>query len=73
MKFGADGKLYIGTGQAGDEPSGEPKLDGLQGKMIRINDDGAFLRTIHLPDAGVRHGTAESVRVRFPSDDRRHV
>ncbi|MFN0072215.1 MAG: PQQ-dependent sugar dehydrogenase [Chloroflexota bacterium] len=40
MRFGADGKLFIGTGQAGDEPSGEPKLAGLQGKMLRINDDG---------------------------------
>ena len=42
MRFGADGKLYIGTGQAGDEPYGEPKLDGLQGKMIRLNDDGTM-------------------------------
>jgi len=42
MRFGADGKLYIGTGQSGDEPSGEPKLDGLQGKMIRLNDDGTI-------------------------------
>ena len=42
MRFGSDGKLYIGTGQQGDEPKGEPKLDGLQGKMLRLNDDGSI-------------------------------
>jgi glucose/arabinose dehydrogenase len=41
MRFGADGKLYVGTGQQGDEPKGEPKLEGLQGKMLRLNDDGS--------------------------------
>ena len=41
MRFGPDGKLYIGTGLAGDEPTGVPKLDGLEGKMMRVNDDGS--------------------------------
>lgn len=42
MRFGPDGKLYIGTGQAGDEPKGVPKLDSLEGKMLRLNDDGSW-------------------------------
>lgn len=41
MRFGPDGRLYVGTGQQGDEPKGEPKLESLEGKMLRLNDDGS--------------------------------
>lgn len=41
LRFGADGKLYIGLGE---QTAGEPSqhLDTLQGKILRLNPDGSF-------------------------------
>ena len=41
MHFGADGRLYIATGDNVDPPSAQ-RLDSLRGKVLRINSDGTI-------------------------------
>lgn len=40
LAFGPDGKLYIGTGDAGNESSAQ-ETSALSGKILRLNDDGS--------------------------------
>lgn len=42
IKFGPDGKLYVGTGTISDASHLPQDLDSLSGKILRINDDGTF-------------------------------
>jgi glucose/arabinose dehydrogenase len=39
MAFGADGKLYVSTGDGSYPPNGQ-KLENLNGKILRLNSDG---------------------------------
>lgn len=41
MKFGPDGKLYVGTGTVSDSSHLPQELDSLAGKILRLNDDGS--------------------------------
>lgn len=41
LRIGPDGKLYVGTGDAG-EPTASQDLDSLAGKILRINPDGSL-------------------------------
>ena len=40
LAFGNDGKLYVTTGDGGDQGSVQP-LDNTHGSIIRLNDDGS--------------------------------
>ena len=40
IKFGPDGKLYVGTGTVSDSSHLPQNLDSLSGKILRLNDDG---------------------------------
>lgn len=51
LRFGPDGKLYIGTGDAG-EPDVSQDPQNLAGKLLRVNDDGT------LPDDNPWPGSA---------------
>ena len=42
IKFGPDGKLYVGTGATSDSSHLPQDLDSLSGKILRINDDGSI-------------------------------
>ena len=42
IKFGPDGKLYIGTGTVSDSSHLPQDLDSLSGKILRLNDDGSI-------------------------------
>lgn len=42
IKFGPDGKLYVGTGTISDASHLPQDLDSLSGKILRLNDDGTF-------------------------------
>jgi len=42
IKFGPDGKLYVGTGTISDSSHLPQDLDSLSGKILRINDDGTI-------------------------------
>ncbi len=42
IKFGPDGKLYIGTGTVSDASHLPQDLDSLSGKILRLNDDGTI-------------------------------
>ena len=41
MKFGPDGKLYVGTGYVSDS-HGPQDTQSLEGKILRLNDDGTI-------------------------------
>ena len=40
LKFGPDGKLYVGTGTVSDASHLPQDMDSLAGKILRLNDDG---------------------------------
>ncbi|MDF2427346.1 MAG: PQQ-dependent sugar dehydrogenase [Nitrosopumilus sp.] len=42
IKFGPDGKLYVGTGTISDASHLPQDLDSLSGKILRLNDDGSI-------------------------------
>ena len=42
VKFGPDGKLYVGTGATSDSSHLPQDPDSLSGKILRINDDGSI-------------------------------
>ncbi len=42
MKFGPDGKLYIGTGYTSESSHGAQDIQSLEGKILRLNDDGTI-------------------------------
>jgi len=42
LKFGPDGKLYAGTGTVSDSSHGSQDLQSLEGKILRLNDDGTI-------------------------------
>lgn len=42
IKFGPDGKLYVGTGSVSDSSHLAQDKDSLAGKILRINDDGTI-------------------------------
>jgi len=42
IKFGPDGKLYVGTGTVYDSSHLPQDLDSLSGKILRLNDDGTI-------------------------------
>tara|TARA_Y100000590_G_scaffold125017_1_gene143061 strand:- start:130 stop:1227 length:1098 start_codon:yes stop_codon:yes gene_type:complete len=42
IKFGPDGKLYIGTGSVSDSSDEPQNLNSLTGKILRLNDDGTI-------------------------------
>jgi len=42
LKFGPDGKLYVGTGTVSDESHLPQDINSLSGKILRLNDDGTI-------------------------------
>jgi len=42
MKFGPDGKLYVGTGSVSEYSHGSQDIQSLEGKILRLNDDGTI-------------------------------
>lgn len=42
LKFGPDGKLYVGTGSVSDSSHEPQSLDSLSGKILRLNPDGSI-------------------------------
>ena len=42
IKFGPDGKLYVGTGSVSDSSHGPQDIQSLEGKILRLNDDGTI-------------------------------
>ncbi|MFB5646182.1 MAG: PQQ-dependent sugar dehydrogenase, partial [Nitrosopumilaceae archaeon] len=42
IKFGPDGKLYVGTGSVSDSSHNPQELESLAGKILRLNDDGTI-------------------------------
>ena len=42
MKFGPDGKMYVGTGSVSDSSHEPQNLNSLAGKILRLNDDGSI-------------------------------
>ena len=42
IKFGPDGKLYVGTGSVSDYSDEPQNLNSLSGKILRLNDDGTI-------------------------------
>jgi len=42
IKFGPDGKLYVGTGSVTDSSDEPQNLNSLSGKILRLNDDGTI-------------------------------
>jgi len=42
LRFGLDGKLYIGVGDGAANPMGAQSLSTLNGKLLRINPDGSI-------------------------------
>lgn len=53
IKFGPDGKLYIGTGTVSDASHLPQDLNSLSGKILRINDDGTIPNDNPFPNSPV--------------------
>ena len=53
LKFGPDGKLYVGTGTVSDASHLPQELDSLAGKILRLNDDGTIPKDNPYPNSPV--------------------
>ncbi|MFQ5440225.1 MAG: PQQ-dependent sugar dehydrogenase [Nitrosopumilaceae archaeon] len=53
LKFGPDGKLYVGTGTVSDASHLPQDLDSLAGKILRLNDDGTIPKDNPYPNSPV--------------------
>jgi len=53
LKFGPDGKLYVGTGTISDSSHLPQDLDSLAGKILRLNDDGSIPEDNPYPNSAV--------------------
>lgn len=53
LKFGPDGKLYVGTGVVSDSSHLSQSLDSLSGKILRLNDDGTIPTDNPFPNSPV--------------------
>ena len=53
MKFGPDGKLYVGTGSVSDFSHEPQNLNSLAGKILRLNDDGSIPTDNPIKDSSV--------------------
>jgi len=53
LKFGPDGKLYVGTGTVSDASHLPQDIDSLAGKILRLNDDGTIPKDNPYPDSPV--------------------
>ena len=53
LKFGLDGKLYSSTGSVSDSSHGAQDLQSLEGKILRLNDDGTIPDDNPFPDSPV--------------------
>jgi glucose/arabinose dehydrogenase len=53
LKFGPDGKLYAGTGTVSDSSHLPQDLDSLNGKILRLNDDGTIPEDNPYPNSSV--------------------
>ena len=42
LKFGPDGKLYVSTGSVSNSSHGPQDIQSLEGKILRLNDDGTI-------------------------------
>lgn len=51
LKFGPDGKLYVGTGSVSDSLHLSQDEDSLAGKILRMNDDGTIPEDNPYPDS----------------------
>jgi len=52
IKFGPDGKLYVGTGSVSDS-HGPQDIQSLEGKILRLNDDGTIPNDNPFSDSSV--------------------
>ncbi len=53
LKFGPDGKLYVGTGTVSDASHLPQELNSLAGKILRLNDDGTIPKDNPFPDSPI--------------------
>ena len=53
LKFGPDGKLYVGTGTVSDDSHLPQDVDSLAGKILRLNDDGTIPNDNPFPNSPV--------------------
>ena len=53
LKFGPDGKLYVGTGTVSDESHLPQDMNSLSGKILRLNDDGTIPNDNPFPNSYV--------------------
>lgn len=53
IKFGPDGMLYIATGITSDSSHGSQDLKSLEGKILRLNDDGSIPQDNPFPNSPV--------------------
>jgi glucose/arabinose dehydrogenase len=53
LKFGPDGKLYVGTGTVSNSSHLPQDLDSLAGKILRLNDDGSIPADNPFPNSPV--------------------
>ena len=53
IKFGPDGKLYVGTGSVSDDVDISQDPNSLAGKILRINDDGTIPHDNPFPNSPV--------------------